>query len=223
MIWEHFPDLSWLIWYCTEQEVGRSAWGKSGRYKICLQLGEFVSDASLLGFAICCSFCLWKNMPEVEFHEEGPVWTHCRRAGMRKHKAKHCRAQRLLRALPRPFWHLYMIIKKRGGAVEKTAGTLVSFSSKCPRYSSFTLQLTLDVEKWEVLWKKAKLRPFSSVSIAFKHLPSFCSIFLSHSPHQVHPLKLSHYPNSGHCSTSWSQSPSSPRNFTKAIWCFCLP
>lgn len=226
MIWEHFPDISWLLWYCTEQEVGRSAPGKFGRCKICLQPGEVVSNASLqgslLGFAICCSFCLWKDVPKVAVRGEGPAWIHCTRGGMRKCKVKHCRAQTLLCALPRPFWHLYTIIKKHGRAVEKTAGTLVSFSCKCPRYLSFTLQLALDVERWEVLWKKAKLLPFPSVFIIFKHLPYFCSIFFSHSPHQVHHLRLSHYRNSGHYSTSWSQSPSSPRKFTKVIRYVCL-
>lgn len=187
MIWEHFPDLSWLLWYCTEQEVARSAPRKSGRYKISLQLGEAVSDASLLGsllgFAICCSFCLWKDVPKVEVHGEDPAWIHCRRGGMRKHKAKHCRARTPLCALPRPFWHLYVIVKKRGRAVEKTAGTLVSFSSKCPRYLSFTLQLALDVKRWEVLWRRQNYSHFPVFSL---YLSTF---HLSH-PHRNPPLLL---------------------------------
>lgn len=226
MIWEHFPDLSWILWYCTEQEVGRSAPGKFGRYKTCLQLGEVVSKASLLGyllsFTICCSFCLWKDVPKIAVHEEGPVWLLCRRGGMGRRKAKRCRVQ-TLHALPRPFWHLYMITKKHGRAVEKTDGTLVSFSSKCPRYLSCALQLVLDVERWEFLWKMAKLLvPLPSVFIIFKHLPLFCSILLSHSPHQVHHLRLSHHPSSGHYSTSSPRSPSSLRRLTKTICYVCL-
>lgn len=180
MIWEHFLYLSWLLWYYTEQEIGRRAPGKFGRHKTCLQLSEVISGASLLwallGFATCCSFCLWKNVPKVSVHGEGWAWIHWRRSGMRKHKAKHQRAQMLLHTLPRAFWHLHVIIKRHGRAMLKTADPSVSFSSKCPKYFSFALQLALDAKRWQALWKEAKLLlQIPTVPIVFMLIPFLCS------------------------------------------------
>lgn len=156
-------------------------------------------DTSLVS-AVCCSFCLWKDVPKAAAHGECAVWIHCKRGCVRKYKAKLLWAQTLLCVAPRPLWHLYMITKNHGGAVEKTAfGLLVSSSGKCPRYLSFVLQLVLDAKRWEVLWKKEKiLLLFPSVFIIVKQLASFCSIFLSHSPQQVHHLRMSHHPSLGH-------------------------
>lgn len=198
MIWELLPDLLWLFWYCTEQEVENQG-NEAGVKYACMQCGV-VRDAPLLTpllvLAVCCSFCLWKDVPKGAAHGECPARIHCRGNGMRKYKAKHLWAQTLLHVLPGPLWHLYMINRKYGGAVEETAfGILATFSGKHPRYLSFVFNWPLVLRGGRFYEKKEKwLLPFPVFSLWLStfHLPA---PFLSHSSQQVHYLRMSHHPS----------------------------
>lgn len=146
-----WPFVTFLILHRARGwNQGCFSWVELSEMHLSWHLSWSLLSAALSAFERMC--------PRRQPNGECTAWIHCRGSAIRTYKAKHLWAQTLLCVVPRPLWHLYVISKKHGGAVEETAFgywsvSMANVPNICPL--SYTSPLMLRGERF--YQKKGKI------------------------------------------------------------------